>query len=389
MSSWSVNAWPWGGVKLCLNEQETKTVFAAEDAASGLASVVAGATILVPPLAAAFAIIAGFISLEKGVAELTDKGNGICLLASWAAIAAGEPLLVVPLANGSQPSQPFSNDQQHLNYLSQDGQVHELLYSGSGPWKHNVLSGPSFASVAQNLLPVATSGLDGYATPWNKQEHVNYLGRDSKVHELYYTDGGNWQHNVLNDLASADDSLAVFLSPLDGYATLWNNQQHVNYIGQDGQVHELLYSDPGPWQHNVLSGPSFANVAQNLLPVTGSILDGYATPWNAQQHVNYIGKDGKVHELWYSDSGHWQHNVLNDLASADNQLPSLWSPLDGYATPWNNQQHVNYIGQDGKLHELLYSDPGPWKHNILSDLANADDKNSLPVYGGRPYGYVT
>ena len=390
MASWSVNGWPWGGVQLCLNEQETKTVENAEDAVGALFSVAAGGTVLVPPLAAALAIIAGFIGLEKGAAELADKGNGVCFFVSWVAIAAGEPLWVVPLPNGSQPSQPYLvNKQQHVNYIGGDGKVHELWYSDSGGWKHNFLSDLASAD-DQNSLPVPGSPLDGYATPWNNQQHVNYIGGDGKVHELWYSDSGGWKHNFLSDLASANDqnSLPVPGSPLDGYATLWNNQQHVNYIGGDGKVHELLYS--GGWAHNFLSDLASAN-DRNSLPAPGSPLDGYATPWNNQQHVNYIGRDGKVHELWYSDSGGWAHNFLSDLASANDQnsLPAPGSPLDGYATLWNNQQHVNYIGRDGKVHELWYSDSGGWKHNFLSDLASANDQNSLPAPGSPLDGYAT
>ena len=41
--------------------------------------------------------------------------------------------------------------------------------------------------------------------------------------------------------------------------------------------------------------------------------------------------------------------------------------LDGYATGFNQQQHVNYIGTDGHLHELFYD--GSWKSNDLTALA--------------------
>jgi hypothetical protein len=132
-------------------------------------------------------------------------------------------------------------------------------------------------------------------------------------------------------------------------------------------------------------------------------LDGYTTPWNDQQHVNYVGRDGKVHELWYSDGGGWKHNILNDLAKAtgaddQNSLSANADyTLDGYTTPWNDQQHVNYIAQDGKVHELLYTDSRGWQHDILSDLAKAtgaDDQNSLPAREGEAAatgidGYVT
>jgi hypothetical protein len=295
------------------------------------------------------------------------------------------------------------NGQQHVTYIGQDGKVHELVYSDNGGWKHNILSDLAKATGAddQSSLPSRVGLLDGYATPWNSQQHVNYIGQDGKVHELVYSDSGGWKHNILNDLAKptgADDqsSLASQGMGLDGYATPWNHQQHVNYLGLDGKVHELVYSDSGGWKHNILSDLAKATGSddKNSLPDPSSALDGYATPWNKQQHVNYIGMDRKVHELVYSDNGGWKHNILSDLArstGADNQnsLAVILSPLDGYATPWNNQQHVNYIGQDYKVHELWYSGSGGWKYNILNDLAGADEQNSLPITGSLLDGYAT
>ncbi len=287
------------------------------------------------------------------------------------------------------------NNQQHVNYIGNDGKIHELWYSDNGGWRHNVLNDLAGADSLESL-PTSNSGLDGYATPWNNQQHVNYIDSVGKIHELWYSDSGGWNHNVLSDLANATDnsSLPASGSALDGYPTPWNGQQHVNYIGNDGKVHELWYSDGGGWNHNVLSDLAGAGNHKSLPYTLFYTLDGYATPWNNQQHVNYVGNDLKVHELWYSDNGGWSHNVLSDLAGASSQdlltrpVP-FSSPLDGYATPWNNQQHVNYIGNDGKVHELWYSDSGGWKHNILNDLANASDQYSVPAIGSGLDGYVT
>jgi hypothetical protein len=78
-------------------------------------------------------------------------------------------------------------------------------------------------------------------------------------------------------------------------------------------------------------------------PLLDSALDGYQTTFNNQQHVNYIGTDGHVHELVFSD--HWGHTDLTNAAGAPNAAQG--SALDGYQTTFNNQQHVNYIGTDG------------------------------------------
>jgi hypothetical protein len=278
MANWSINAWPWGGVQLCFDEKETKTVLNAQDAAAAVVAAVGLAGLKIPPVAAAAAIVGAYIGIEKAATQLADKGNGVCFFVPWLAIALGIPYLVIP-----SPNTGFGvANQQHVNYIGNDGKVHELWYSDSGGWKHNFLNDLSGAD-EPNFLPAPGSRLDGYATTWNGQQHVNYVGRDGKVHELWYSDGGGWKHNVLNDLAGADQS--------------------------------------------------------NFLPAAGCPLDGYATTWNSQQHVNYIGNDGTVHELWYSDSGGWKHNFLNVLAGAEQSdfLPAAGSPLDGYATPWNNR----------------------------------------------------
>ncbi|RBP10584.1 hypothetical protein DFR50_11870 [Roseiarcus fermentans] len=395
MGNWNVDYWPWGGVKICLDEQETKNVFSSADAATTITSALGA---IPPPVSIAAAVVGLYIGLEKSAAEAADQGGGVCFELPWVAIYPAEnPLLVIPSSNGS-PSPPFQgNKQQHVNYAGSDGKVHELWFSDTGGWSHNILSDIAHGGAdSQTSLPASGSAVDGFATWWNKQQHVNYIGKDGKVHELWFSDNGGWSHNVLSDAApgaNGQTSLPVAGSPLDGYTTLWNNQQHVNYIGNDGKVHELWFSDNGGWSHNVLSDAAPGANGQISLPVSGSPLDGFETPWNKQQHVNYIGKDGKVHELWFSDNGGWSHNVLSDAAHGANgetSLPVAGSPLDGFFTPWNSQQHVNYIGKDGKVHELWFSDNGGWSHNVLSDAApGANGQTSLPVAGSPLDGYVT
>ena len=39
-------------------------------------------------------------------------------------------------------------------------------------------------------------------------------------------------------------------------------------------------------------------------------------------------------------------------------FPPQDEPLNGYATAFNQQQHVNFVGEDGLIHELLMTVPG-------------------------------
>lgn len=263
------------------------------------------------------------------------------------------------------------NNQQHINYISADGHVHELVYTDH--WSHNDLT---IAAGAQNYPAAVGSALDGYQTSFNNQQHVNYVGVDGHVHELVYTN--HWAHNDLTNAAGAQKFPPAPATALDGYETGFNNQQHVNYIGIDGHVHELVYTNH--WAHNDLTQAANAG---NFPPAAGAAIDGYETSFNNQQHVNYIGTDGHIHELVYTD--HWAHNDLTIAAGAQAYLPAARSALDGYQTTFNNQQHVNYIGADGHVHELVYTNH--WSHNDLTAAAGA--QNSIPVLGSALDGYQT
>ena len=104
MASWDINYNPlWGGVTICLYQNETKNVENASDVVSALASLVAAAP---NPVQGAAAVIAAYIQLEKGAVESADQGNGVCLFAAWAAIAAGQAELVVPSARPVPPVAP-------------------------------------------------------------------------------------------------------------------------------------------------------------------------------------------------------------------------------------------------------------------------------------------
>jgi hypothetical protein len=168
--------------------------------------------------------------------------------------------------------------------------------------------------------------LAGYATGFNDQQHVIYIGTDNHVHELYYDNG--WHHNDLHTQAAAGQPLEVAPgSALAGYATDFNDQQHVIYIGiytdPNGGIHNHvseLYYDNG-WHHNDLHTQAAAGQPLEVAP--GSALAGYATGFNDQQHVIYIGiytdPNGGIHnhvsELYY-DNG-WHHNDLHTQAAAN------------------------------------------------------------------------
>jgi hypothetical protein len=273
------------------------------------------------------------------------------------------------------------NLQQHVNYVGavgDDMHVFELYYDNG--WHHNDLT--KLAGAPPASFP---SGLDGYVTSFNHQQHVNYVGfvgNDLHVFELYFDTA--WHYNDLTQLTGAP-AASRFLGEPHGYVTSCNNQQHVNFVGVDFHVHELYFDNA--WHHNdltQLTGAPNAGQLTNFVddPGWASALAGYETPCDCQQHVNFCGVDFHIHELYYY--GAWHHNDLTQLTGAPN--PVYTASLDAYVTAFNNQQHVNFLGAVGNaihVFELYYD--SAWHYNDLTKLAGApgaDDPSPL-------VGYVT
>jgi hypothetical protein len=273
--------------------------------------------------------------------------------------------LIISLANGVPPAAGSaldgywgSDSSQHVNFIGTDGHVHELyIHPGAANWENNDLTVMSGNGVA----PAVGSALDGY---WgsDSSQHVNFIGTDGHVHELYIHPGASWVNNDLTQLSGNGVAPAVG-SALDGY---WgsDSSQHVNFIGTDGHVHEL-YIHPGAasWANNDLIQMS----GNGVRPAVGSALDGY---WgsDSSQHVNFIGTDGHVHELYiHPGAASWANNDLTQL-SGNGVAPAAGSRLDGY---WgtDSSQHVNFIGTDGDAHELYIHPGASWANNNLTQMS--------------------
>jgi Ricin-type beta-trefoil lectin domain-like len=287
--------------------------------------------------------------------------------------------LLISLANGVPPAAGSaldgywgSDSSQHVNFIGTDGHVHELYIHPGASWVNNDLTVMSGDGVA----PAAGSALDGY---WgsDSSQHVNFIGTDGHVHELYIHPGASWVNNDLTVMSGNGVAPAVG-SALDGY---WgsDSSQHVNFVGTDGHLHELYIHPGASWVNNDLTVMSGNGVA----PAVGSALDGY---WgsDSSQHVNFIGTDGHVHELYiHPGAASWANNDLIQM-SGNGIRPAAGSALDGY---WgsDSSQHVNFIGTDGHVHEL-YIHPGAasWANN---DLTQMSGNGIAPAVGSKLDGY--
>jgi hypothetical protein len=241
---------------------------------------------------------------------------------------------------------------QHVNFIDLNGHLHELNIQPGAAWIDNDLT------ALANATPAAPgSAIDGY---WGSDgsQHVNFIDLNGHVHEAYIHPGAGW---IDTDLTAATNGpVAASGSALSGY---WgsDNSQHVNFIGVDGHVHELYIPAGGGWTCNDLTA------AANGTPAApGSAIESY---WggDSSQHVHFIDAGGHVHELYIAPGAAW---IDVDLTAATNgPVAAAGNPLSGY-WGGDSSQHVNFISVDGHVRELYIAPGAGWTCNDLTAAAN-------------------
>ena len=310
-------------------------------------------------------------------------------------------------AGGSRPSGYVFEAQgtQHVTYVGADFHIHELLRDSNG-WHYNDLTSAAGAPSAVNTeggyifrctqhVPYMgeafgilelwrddhgwhytnmsqaagtdgtyTGGATGYAFPAQGTQHVNFPDEYGRIQELWW-DSNGWHHRDLTNAAGAPLSSA---NP-SGYVFPAQGTQHVTYTGTDAHVYELRWDSTG-WHYNDLTAATGAPPAQGNRDASGYVLASEAT-----QHVNYVGLDNHVHELWWNSNG-WHHNDLTAVTGS----PESNSAPAGYV--FSGTQHVNYLGADNHIHEL-WRDGAGWHHSDLTSIAGGS-----PAVYAEPRGYA-
>jgi hypothetical protein len=277
---------------------------------------------------------------------------------------------ITPAAGSSVTGYVDPDEGQHVNFIGTDGHIHELFIRPGEKWIHNDLMQLS----GNSTPPISGSPLAGYARS-DGDQHVFFVGIDGHVHELHIEPNGSWENNDLTHLSVNN----IGPAPRSALAAYWgpDGGQHVDFIGTDGHVRELYLAPGAQWVNNDLIKLSHSR----FLPASGTPLTGY---WgdNNGQHVNYIATDGHVHELYIHPGAQWIDNDLIQL-SGNGTPPAPGSPLTAYPGP-DRSQHVNFIGTDGHVHELYIHPDAQWINN---DLIRLSGNGVAPAPGTSLHGY--
>jgi hypothetical protein len=194
----------------------------------------------------------------------------------------------------------------------------------------------------------------GYATDWNDQEHVILMNRTGTVVEYVHKDSGWSPTNLTQDTETPPSG---HNTALHAHLTGWNEQQHVIFVDSGGHVIEVYNQNgSGTWHPRdlvQLASQNSSNVPTAGDPngTTARDVTSYATDWNNQQHVDYVDATGSVNELYFDGSA-WRHNNLMQQANTTSR--AAVTQLASHATSWNNQQHVFYLDSDNHINELVF-----------------------------------
>jgi hypothetical protein len=243
---------------------------------------------------------------------------------------------------------------QHVTYLGIDRHIHELLWDPSG-WRH-------FDLTAATSSPDGQNSAFGYV--FLCAQHIIYFG--AAVDQLW-RDGRGWHY--MNILAAAGASTVGYTGRPIGYPFTAQRTQHVNFPDVHGHIHELWWDSPSGWHHSDLT--AVTNAPLSSANPTGYVFDAQGT-----QHVNYVGRDSHVYELWWDAAG-WHYNDLTAATGAP--LAQINRNAVGYVFPSQGTQHVDYLGTDNHIHELWWNSAAGWHHNDLTTASGAPDASSEPA----------
>lgn len=246
---------------------------------------------------------------------------------------------------------------QHVVYVDTRNHVRELYITPGSNWNTNDLS----ARVGYTDVdsPRRNSPLAGNAFEIQGTQHVFYIARDNTIRELYYTLEQGWRGDNLSLRTGAPPVAAD--TPLVAYVCEFESTQHVIYIADNGDVQELWWSGRTGW---MAGQPDLTQTTGAPLPAANSALAGYSSEYERSEHVIYVGNDGDLHEL-YHNSGGWQTTDLSLSPGSGATPPRDGTPLAGYSWESDHTHHVFYIDVNDNVHEL-YRLGNAWGTGVLS-----------------------
>jgi hypothetical protein len=253
---------------------------------------------------------------------------------------------------------PDGHTQQiaYTSTLDTNGHIYELVMYQEHPW-----SVEDIMMQAIEAAPADGFALVGYAWKATGTKNLVYSGRDGHLHELSTGIRGSWKYSDLTQVTGAP---LAENSPLAAFAWEAGGTKQVVYVSGDGHVHELMSGMDGAWTHTDLTSVSGAPVAGD------SALAAFAWEAGGTKQVVYIGDDGDVYELVCGQKAGW---TFTDLTALTGAPLAVGSALAASSWETGRTKCVAYVGSNNHIYELQMPLQGSWERTDLTQLLGAPE----------------
>jgi hypothetical protein len=254
-----------------------------------------------------------------------------------------------------------SDSLQHIAYIASNGHVIELYrHIGQQPWALNDVT-----SIARGA-PLAQSGaLTSWVSSTDNLQHIAYIGRDGRIYELYLTVGAGGANWAFDNPTSISSSPFAQPGALTSWVSSTDNLQHIAYIGKDSRIYELyMHVGVQPWAFDNPTSISSSPFAQP------GALTSWVSSTDNLQHIAYIGKDSRIYELYmHVGVQPWAFDNPTSISSSPFAQPGT---LTSWVSSTDNLQHIVYIGKDSHIYELyMHFGVQPWAFDDLNAATGA------------------
>ena len=253
---------------------------------------------------------------------------------------------------------------QYVYYVGGDFNVHQMLYNNA-EWVDTNLTVASGTDILPTSNPVAFTTSPAL--------HVYYLGADVNgtdihVHQLFATNGTNWQDQDLTAMSGGPNPCEC--PNVAGFNM--GNLQYVYYLDTANHIHQLFYNNAS-WSDEDITALSKSSPAS-----TASAMSAFVIPGTKKMRVYFVsGKTRHIMQLASTNNGKWSSSDLTKKAKGsvpDEQIVAFPNSSGG-------KVNIYYVaGHD--INRIYQPTATTWANEDLTALTNGGAADSIDQLAG-------
>ena len=250
---------------------------------------------------------------------------------------------------------------QYVFYVGGDADVHQMLYNNAG-WVDTDLT------IASGTSAISYPGSNLVAFTTSPALHVYYTSSDSHVHQLFATNGTNWEDQDLTVLSGGPVATPAY--GMAGFNI--GNFQYLYYLAANNHLHQLLYNDAA-WTDEDLTALTKTS------PTSGfANISAFAIPGTKKMRVYFVSsRNGHIIQLASTNNVKWSSSDLTKKAKGsvpDEQIAAFPSASGG-------KVNVYYVAGHN-VNRIYQPTATTWANEDLTALTNGGVADSVDQLAG-------